>query len=263
MSLLRDRTTWLQGDQFHCLQPPAASERTWHLVLLGPPGVGKGTQTALLAAALGACPLSTGDIFRAARERAATLDTSMADAHEFVNSGRLVPDDVVLSILRDRRSCLRCHAGFLLDGFPRTLAQAVALDGLLSAERVRLDAVIHYDLPTMELAGRIAGRRMCGNCHALYHLVSRPPRTCGVCDVCGAPLLQRADDEPTAIRARLELHAAAIAPVVDYYRRRNLLLTVDAAEAPDAIFEQTLAGLADRGFRVPSAAAVAVALATA
>ena len=254
MSLLRDQTSWLLGDQFHCLQPPVASERTWHLVLLGPPGVGKGTQTALLAAALGACPLSTGDIFRAAGERAKTLDTGMADAQELMRSGR---------IMRDRRSCLRCRAGFLLDGFPRTLAQAVALDGLLSAERVRLDAVIHYDLPVMELAARIAGRRMCGNCHALYHLVSRQPRTCGVCDVCGAPLLQRADDDPAAIRARLEVHAAAIAPVVDYYRRRNLLLTVDAGETPDVIFEQTLEGLAARGFRVPSAAAVAVALATA
>jgi adenylate kinase len=240
MTPLRDRTTWLQGDRFRCLQPPAPTGRAWRLVLLGPPGVGKGTQAAMLANVLGACPLSTGDIFRTAQERSLAPGSSMAEAWERMNRGQLVPDDVVLGLMRERRSCLRCRGGFLLDGYPRTIAQAAALDGLLFSERVQLDAVISYDLPVNELVSRMVGRRVCNHCQALYHLLTRPPQITGVCDYCGGPLTQRADDYPDAVRVRIETYLAATAQVADYYKRQGLLRSVFAGDDPDDVFARTL-----------------------
>lgn len=255
MPYLRDRTTWMQGDLYSCLQPPSPAGRTWRLVLLGPPGVGKGTQAAMLASVLGACPLSTGDVFRAAAERAYAPGSAMAEAQARMNHGQLVPDDIVLSLIRARRTCLHCRAGFLLDGFPRTLAQAAALDGLLEAERQRLDAVISYDLPFPVLTARLTGRRVCRNCHAVYQVVTRPPHRSGVCDHCGGALTQRPDDRPAAVRAQLEAHAAAAAQVADYYEKQNLLMPVDASDAAERIFSRTLTQLAARGFSLPAKAA--------
>ncbi|HVS52593.1 MAG TPA: nucleoside monophosphate kinase [Opitutaceae bacterium] len=244
MTPLRDRTTWLHGDRFHCLQPPAARAKVWRLVLLGPPGVGKGTQAALLADALGACPLSTGDIFRTAAERSIAPGSPLAEAQERMNRGELVPDDVVLAMMRERRACLRCRGGFLLDGYPRTIAQAAALDGLLAAERLRLDAVISYDLPMTELVTRMVGRRVCHHCQALYHLLTRPPQITGVCDHCGGPLIQRTDDQLQPVRLRLAAYAEATARVADYYARQGLLMAVAADDDAQSIFERTLELLA-------------------
>ncbi len=251
MSSPRDRTTWLYGDRFHCLQPPRVAGRVWRLVLLGPPGVGKGTQAAMLAEALGACPLSTGDVFRAGYELSRAPGSAMAEAHERLEHGQLVPDDVVLGLMRNRRGCLRCHGGFLLDGFPRTLAQAAALDGLLAAERVPLDAVVHYDLPVPDLVARMSGRRVCAHCGMLYHLVARPPRRARTCDHCGAGLVQRADDEPAAIQTRLQAYADATALVADFYRRQELLVPIYAGDGAEQIFARTIAALAARGFELP------------
>jgi adenylate kinase len=250
-----ERTTWLHGDLFRCWHPPVTSGRALRLVLLGPPGVGKGTQAELLAAALGACPLSTGDVFRAAHETSQAPGSAMAEAQGRIDRGELVPDDIVLSVIRNRRQCLRCHVGFLLDGFPRTMAQAIALDGMLAVERLQLDAVISYDLPVGELVQRMAGRRVCAHCGALYHIAKRPPRRPGVCDLCGRALVLRTDDEPAAIRARIDAYAVATAQVADYYRRQGLLLPVRADEEPERIFARTLDALSARGMAVPARAA--------
>lgn len=251
MTPLRERATWLHGEPFRCLQPSVPMGHTWRLVLLGPPGVGKGTQAEMLGEALWACPLSTGDVFRAASERSLAPGSAMAEAQARMNRGQLVPDDIVLGLMRERRACLSCRAGFLLDGYPRTLAQATALDGLLAIERVQLDAVINYDLPAAALVARQAGRRVCRNCHALYHIVTRPPHQAGVCDHCGGTLIQRADDEIAAIHTRIREHAEAEARVIEYYRRQGLLISIHAGDSPERVFARTLQLLAARGFSVP------------
>lgn len=250
---LRDQTTWLRGDRFYCLQPPAAVGRTWRFVLLGAPGAGKGTQAHLLAELLGACPLSTGDIFRAAQEHAQSW-SSMIEVNDRMVHGQLVPDDIVLRVIRDRRRCLRCHAGFLLDGFPRTIVQAATLDGLLAEYRLHLDAVIHYEVPMTELVSRLSGRRVCSRCQAPYHVINRPPRVDGVCDRCGGAVTRRADDAPAAVRTRLMGYVTSTAEVADYYHRQELLVTVAATASPETIFATTLKLLVARGLPVPTAA---------
>jgi len=246
MSTPRDRTAWLQGGDAVCIQPPTTVQRAWHLVLLGPPGVGKGTQAELLSNALGACPLSTGDVFRAAKGRAAAPGSAMALAQAQMNRGELVTDSTVIALIRERHQCLHCSGGFMLDGFPRTLAQAQALDRVLSAESLQLDAVISYELPNDQLIARLSGRRVCPQCKAVFHTVNRPPRVAGVCDQCGGALVQRPDDQPEAIAVRLATYAEATAPLVNYYREHGLLVSVVADGEPLDIVARTLDALAER-----------------
>ena len=253
MTAIHDRTSWLHGELLQCLQPPGRVERAWRLVLLGPPGVGKGTQAQLLAQRLGACPLSTGELFRAELDHSHPPHAPLAEVCDRLVRGLFVPDDFVLGLMQERRACLRCHGGFLLHGFPRTVVQAAALDGMLDRERVRLDAVLSYRLPLAELAARMTGRRVCPRCHALYHVASRPPRRAGVCDHCDTTLERRADDKPAAVRARLQGYAEATAEVADYYRRQDLLVEIDASGAPEAVFARTLERLAARGLPLPVA----------
>ncbi len=249
MTVLRDRTAWLQGGKALCLQPPPVVGRTWRLVLLGPPGVGKGTQAQLLSNALGACPLSTGDIFRAARTYENAPGSAMAVAQARMDRGELVPDDVVLGVIVQRQRCLRCHGGFMLDGFPRTLTQAVSLDGLLERHRLGLDAVISYELPTDELTARLSGRRTCARCHAVYHLTKRPPRRAGICDRCEGELSQQRDDEPGAVKVRLAGYMAATLAVAEHYAQQNLVITIPAGGEPTEILARTLDALAARSLR--------------
>jgi adenylate kinase len=263
MRLLRDRTAWLQGEPLRCLQPPAASPAARRFVLLGPPGVGKATQSEMLATILGACPLSTADIFRAGVERSPAPGSAIAAAAEHMNRGELVPDDIVLGLIRNRRGCLRCRGGFLLDGFPRTLPQAVALDGLLEIERLPLDAALCYELAFPILVARMAGRRVCRRCHARFNLASRPPLREGRCDHCCGPLEQRPDDAPPAVAARLAAYAHATAQVADFYERKRLLVRIDATGSPERILLRTLEALAALGFDVPSPAAFPAAATTA
>ncbi len=244
MTPAHDKTAWLQGGEAVCLQPPPDVQRTWRLVLLGPPGVGKGTQAELLSRALGACALSTGDVFRAARGRAAAPGSAMAEAQKFMERGDLVPDETVLALIGERGRCLHCRGGFMLDGFPRTRPQAESIDALLARENLRLDAVISYELPAAEIVARISGRRVCPNCKAVFHITGRPPRTAGVCDKCNGALEQRPDDRPDAVRVRLEAYAEATTPLAEHYRAQGLLVPINAAGKPEDIFAHTLDALA-------------------
>jgi len=247
MGTKSDRAAWLKGGDAACNVNPELQAKPRRLVLLGAPGVGKGTQAELLSERLGACQLSTGDVFRAAK----SLDPcdrspALTAALDFMRQGRLVPDETVLDMVRERVGCLRCEGGFLLDGFPRTVAQAEALQGILDHERLRLDAVLSYDLPMEKIVSRLSGRRTCSGCKAVFHVEARPPKKPGICDHCGGQLIQREDDRPEAIRVRMEAYEKSTAPLADYYRRQNLLVSVAAEGTPEEIFQRSLAALGAR-----------------
>src|SRR3974377_990655 len=182
-----DRAAWLKAGNAVCSNPPPkAPAKAWRLVLLGAPGVGKGTQAELLTQRWGPCPLPTGDVFRAAKSLPdGQRSPAMNDALDYMKRGELVPDRTVLDMVSERLRCLHCRGGFLLDGFPRTVAQAEALEELLLHEEVTLTGVLNYELPLEEIVVRIRGRRTCSKCKAFYHVTSRPPRVADVCDNCG------------------------------------------------------------------------------
>jgi len=243
-----DRAAWLKGHSAQCSGVPEGRERPWRLVLLGAPGVGKGTQADLLTRRVGACHLSTGDVFREAKTRNGREQTlAMAAALNFMRRGALVPDAIVWELIRERTSCLHCRSGFVLDGFPRTLAQSQALNVLLESEGLFLDAVINYEVPVAEIVARLSGRRTCESCRAIFHLTSHPPLAEGICDHCGGALTQREDDRPESVAVRLETYQRSTAPLIDFYRRRGLLINVVATGSPQSVFERTIAALEVRG----------------
>jgi adenylate kinase len=219
-------------------------------VLLGPPGTGKSTLTRLLFNALGACPLSTGDLFRAARGRMAPPGSAMVAAQAQLERGELVPDEIMLELVRERCRCLSCLGGFVLDGFPRTLAQARALDTLLAFQGLALDAVLSLELPHAALLARLSGRRICARCKAEYHLVTERPRGVGVCNECQGSLVQAPEDHAEAICARLADYASVTGPVAEHYRQRGLLLSITGSGRPVDTLAHALDGLAALG--VPS-----------
>jgi adenylate kinase len=244
METKRDRKAWLRGASAVCEPPPKQVKAPLRLVLLGAPGVGKGTQAELLSAKLGACQLSTGDIFRAAK----SLDPSerspaITAALEYMRRGDLVPDDTVVDLVAERGGCLRCESGFLLDGFPRTVAQAGALEDLLKKHNLKLDAVLSYELPIDEVVARLAGRRTCPGCKAVFHIETRPPKVQGVCDHCGGALYQREDDRPESVRVRMAAYQKSTAPLAEYYRNKDLLIPILAEGTPEEIFKRTLKAL--------------------
>lgn len=227
-----------------CEPPPKAQHPPHRLVLLGAPGVGKGTQAELLCASLGACHLSTGDIFRAAKALdASERSPALTAALDYMRRGDLVPDETVLALVAERVGCLRCQSGFLLDGFPRTVAQAEALDKLMAGEQLKLEAVLSYDLPLEKVVSRLSGRRTCPNCKAVFHIEARPPKAAGVCDHCGGKLYQREDDRPESIRVRMEAYERSTAPLADFYRRKKLLVSISAEGSPEDIFKRSLDAL--------------------
>jgi adenylate kinase len=244
MEMKQDRKAWICGGTAQCETPPKMNGLPRRLVLLGAPGVGKGTQAELLCANLGACHLSTGDIFRAAKALdGADRTPALTAALDYMRRGDLVPDETVLAMVAERVGCLRCEGGFLLDGFPRTVAQAEALEKLLAGEKLKLDAVLSYDLPLDQIVARLSGRRTCPGCKAVFHVETRPPKVAGVCDHCGGKLYQREDDRPESIRVRMEAYERSTAPLAEFYRRRNLLLSIPADGSPEQIFKRTLVAL--------------------
>jgi adenylate kinase len=221
---------------------PPSRERPYRLVLLGPPGVGKGTQAELLCENLGTCHLSTGDVFRAAScqdDPSPALQSALAA----MKKGELVSDLTVVEMVRERAGCLRCQGGLLLDGFPRTVAQAESLDELLTQQGVTLDAVVSYELPIAEIVERLSGRRTCSQCKAVYHTKARPPQVEGVCDSCGGTLIQREDDRPEAVRVRMEAYETSTKPLAEYYEKAGKLVRIPADGKPEVIFERTLEAL--------------------
>ena len=242
-----DRAAWLKGPSATCSARPEETASAWRLVLLGPPGVGKGTQAALLTKHLGVCHLSTGDVFRAARSlSAAEQSPAMLIALDYMRRGHLVPDETVWQVVRERLGCLHCGGGFVLDGFPRTLAQAALLRGLMEHEKLALDAVVNYELPLAEIVARLSGRRTCEKCKAIFHVSAQPSRLQGICDRCGGRLFQREDDRPESITVRMEAYERSTAPLIQFYREMNLLTGIEASGSPEQIFQLTIEALEGR-----------------
>lgn len=242
-----DRATWLKGPAAHCSKLPHSRPTPFHFILLGAPGVGKGTQAELLSERLGACQLSTGDVFRAAKSTAECDCTpAINSALDAMKRGELVTDETVLDIVKERTACLRCGGGFLLDGFPRTVRQAEALTQLLEDQHIPLDAVLSYELPLDTIVTRLSGRRTCEKCKAVYHVQSKPPKAAGICDACGGRLIQRDDDRAESVKVRMAAYESSTAPLADYYRKRDLLVRVSAEGAPEDIYRRTIATLEER-----------------
>jgi adenylate kinase len=239
-----DRAAWLQGPLAACSALPKRVEIPFRLVLLGAPGVGKGTQALLLSQRLGACHLSTGDVFRAAGSRCERDQTpGMKAAIEYMRRGALVPDSTVWGIVRERSGCLHCQGGFILDGFPRTLSQAVELKELMEGEKLPLNAAVNYELALDEIVSRLSGRRTCRDCKSVFHITGQPPKTEGVCDRCSGRLYQREDDQPESIKVRMDAYRRATMPLIEFYADLGLLATVAAAGSPETILDRTIAAL--------------------
>lgn len=214
------------------------------VVLLGPPGAGKGTQAKLLQKHFEACQVSTGDILRKAVAEQTPLGQ---EASEYINRGALVPDSLIVKIVGERLKSKDCEKGFILDGFPRTLGQAQSLEELLKKMELALDCVLSIQVPEKLIIERLAGRRTCKICGALYHLDFGPPKVQGICDRCGGELYQREDDREETIAARLKVYDSQTAPLVNYYRERGILRNVDGVGTVEEIHKriiQALRGLA-------------------
>jgi adenylate kinase len=194
------------------------------VVLLGPPGAGKGTQAKLLQEEFGAVQISTGDILRQAVADKTALG---GEAAAYISRGALVPDDLIVNLVAERLKEKDCARGFLLDGFPRTIPQAEGLDEILDKMGLRLNGVLSVQVPENILIKRLAGRRTCRQCGALTHVAFNTPKTAGVCDRCGGELYQREDDKEETVAHRLEVYRAQTAPLVDYYQKRGLVRVID------------------------------------
>ena len=203
-----------------------------NIILLGPPGAGKGTQAKKMVDALNIPQISTGDILRSAVK----AGTSMGmEAKKYMDAGQLVPDEVVIGIIADRLKEKDCAAGYILDGFPRTVAQAEALDKMLQQMGQEIDHVISIEVPDSELLARLTGRRMCG-CGASFHVLFNKPKVDGVCDLCHGSLYQRDDDREEAIKERLINYHQQTAPLIDFYRQKGKLRSIPGTGGVDDIF---------------------------
>lgn len=240
MAVENSRGVWLYPNGGTCTRQDCRPQRPLRLVLLGAPGVGKGTQAELISQEFSSCQLSTGDVFRAAKGIASDkVSPAMKEALEAMKQGLLVSDEMVVALVVERTRCLQCGYGFMLDGFPRTVDQAASLDALLDKLELGIDAVLSYTLDRESIVERLSGRRSCPLCKKSYHLKFSPPKVEGVCDDDGTPLIQREDDKPEAIRKRLEVYEASTRPLEEYYAAKGLLVEISAEGAPKAVFERT------------------------
>jgi len=212
-----------------------------NLILLGPPGAGKGTQAQRMVDRYRIPQISTGDILRAAVKESTPLG---AKAKGFMDQGKLVPDEIVIGIIAERLKTKDCDSGFILDGFPRTIPQAEALEPILAKLGKKIDHVINIEVDSEELVRRLTGRRTCKNCGGMFHVLFQPPKKEGVCDRCGGPLYRRADDNEEAIRTRLKEYEKQTAPLIQYYRGKKTLRSIQGVGGPDQIFGQ-IAGVLD------------------
>lgn len=203
-----------------------------HIILMGPPGAGKGTQAALLAEQGSIPHISTGDIFRANMSQGTELGKL---AKQYVDAGKYVPDGVTNAMVKDRLAWDDCKRGFILDGYPRTADQAAALDGMLQDLGLSLDAVVKIDVPDSLLVERAEGRRVCRGCGATYHVTFNAPQTSGVCDKCGGELYQRSDDTAEKVSVRLQEYHGKTAPVLEYYQNQGLVKTVDGDQSVETV----------------------------
>ncbi|MCX4576906.1 adenylate kinase [Streptomyces sp. NBC_01571] len=211
------------------------------IVLVGPPGAGKGTQAAFLAKNLGIPHISTGDLFRANISQGTELGKQ---AKAYMDAGNLVPDEVTIGMAKDRMEQPDAANGFLLDGFPRNVSQAEALDEMLKAEGMKLDAVLDLEVPEDEVVKRIAGRRICRKDSShVFHVEYKKPRQDGVCDICGGELYQRDDDSEETVRTRLEVYHTQTEPIIDYYKAQGLVVTISALGKVEEVTERAMEAL--------------------
>jgi adenylate kinase len=211
------------------------------IVLVGPPGAGKGTQAAFLAQNLAIPHISTGDLFRANISQGTELGKQ---AKAYMDAGNLVPDEVTIGMAKDRMEAPDAENGFLLDGFPRNVVQAEALDEVLKADGVKLDAVLDLEVSEDEVVKRIAGRRICRNDSAhVFHVAYNAPKQDGVCDKCGGELYQRGDDTEDTVRKRLEVYHSETEPIIDYYRAQGLVITISALGKVDEVTAKAMDAL--------------------
>lgn len=211
-----------------------------HILLMGPPGAGKGTQAAELVKAFAIPHISTGDMFRAAIKGGTELGKL---ANSYIKDGKLVPDEVTIGIVRERLAKDDCKKGFILDGFPRTVEQADALNGILQDLGLSLTRVLNINVPAADLIARAVGRRICKKCGATYHVEFNPPKQDGICDECGSELFQRADDTEETMKNRLSVYEASTKPLIDYYEKAGVYTEVDGRQAIDKVTTELIAVL--------------------
>ncbi|WP_447964412.1 adenylate kinase [Nitrospira sp. Ecomares 2.1] len=208
------------------------------VIFLGPPGVGKGTQAEFIAKKFGIQKLSTGDLLRESVDRGTTLGK---EAKLFMERGELVPDNVVIGLVEEKLASSECREGFLLDGFPRTVAQADKLSTFLGGNGEAIDRVVYFSLPESDIIERISGRRSCPKCKVVYHLKSIPPKKNGVCNECEVPLIQRTDDKPETIQSRLVVYQKQTEPLIQYYKDRGILSELDGSGVVSTVQDRLVA----------------------
>lgn len=207
------------------------------IIMLGAPGAGKGTQAKMIAEKCGIPHISTGDIFRANIKNGTELG---AKAKEYMDKGLLVPDELVCDLVVDRIQQADCEKGYILDGFPRTIPQAEALENALNAIEQKLDYVIDIDVPDENIINRMSGRRACVGCGATYHVLFNPTKVEGKCDVCGESLILRDDDKPETVKKRLDVYHTQTQPLIDFYTERKVLVEVDGTQSMDKVFDDIM-----------------------
>jgi len=208
-----------------------------NIIFLGPPGAGKGTQAKILVEKYGIPQISTGDMLR---EHVAKGTELGVKAKEYMEKGQLVPDEIILSMVKERLSQPDAQKGFILDGFPRTVAQAEALDKMLEEMDKKIEFVLALIVPDEELVTRLTGRRTCKNCGMMYHIKFKPPKVEGKCDACGGELYQRPDDNEETVRNRLKVYHEQTAPLIEYYRKKGVLFEVDGSKSIEEITQQLI-----------------------
>ena len=212
-------------------------------VLLGPPGAGKGTQAVRLVEQYEIPHISTGDIFRKNIKEGTELGKK---AQEYMNAGALVPDELVVDLVKDRLQQDDCKNGFLLDGFPRTIFQAEKLDEFLSESNLKMDIVINLKVEKEALIKRLTGRRVCKDCGASYHIVNIPPKKEGVCDICGGELIQRKDDNIETVENRINVYEEQTAPLIGYYKEAGSLVDFDGEASLDEVFDAIVQAIGEQ-----------------